>query len=391
MTRGTAAPKIMLIGFGDLGAAVLELLAREPSVGPLVVASRNTRRGELGVNLARLGAIAQGCAPGIRFIPLNLDEETAAAEAIAREAPDIILSTATRQTWWLADLLPEEHARTLRQARFGVWLPLHLTLTLKLMKAVRAADYHGITLTAPFPDVVNAVLNQIGLAPSSGVGNVDEIAAKVQFVAAQNLRAPVERVRVVLVAHHALEAFAFTGASGPLPPHFLRVYVGDEDVTGAAGGEQLLRTPYRLPAGPPRCMLTAGSAVRLIRRLAANEETSMHAPAPAGLPGGYPILASSNGIRVAPLRGLTLEQAVALNQAAHPFDGIERIEADGTVVFCPEDAEILRRTFGYDAGSLRPGEADDRARELAAKLRELARRVGVDLDRARQAMRLATA
>ena len=378
----------MLIGFGDLGAAALELLAREPSVGPIVVASRNRRRSELGVNLARLGAIAQGCAPAIRFVPLDLDQETTAAETIAREAPDVILSTATRQTWWLADLLPEEHARALRKARLGVWLPLHLTLTLKFMKAVRAADYHGITLSAPFPDVVNAVLGKAGLAPSCGVGNVDEIAAKVRYLAAQNLQAPIERLRVVIVAHHALDASAFTGASGRLPPYFLRVFLGGEDVTEAAGGEELIRAPYRLPAGPPRCNLTAGSAARLIRSLAASEETAMHAPAPAGLPGGYPVLASSNGIRVAPIHGLTLEQAVALNEASHPFDGIERIEADGTVVFCPEDSEVLRGTLGYDARSLTPREADDRAQELAAKLSEFARRLGVDLDRAREASRL---
>ena len=85
------------------------------------------------------------------------------------------------------------------------------------------------------------------------------------------------------------------------------------------------------------------------------------------------------------LLGLTLEQVVALNEASPPFDGIERIEADGSVVFCAEDSEVLRRTLGYDARSLTPGEADNRAQELAAKLREFAGRLGIDLDRAREA------
>lgn len=383
-------PRIMLIGLGDLGTTALEFLAREPALGPIVVASRNAARCELRVNLARLGAIAQGCAPCLRFVPLDLDQPGSVAETVRRERPDIILSTATRQTWWLADLLPAEYARRLRKARFGVWLPLHLTLTLKLMRALRAADYKGITLTAPFPDVVNPMLARLGLAPSSGVGNVDEIAAKVRWVAAQKLRQPVEEIQVVLVAHHALERLAFEGSAGPLPPYFLRVYLGQNDVTEAAGGEQLLQTPHPLPAGPATCFMTAGSIVRLMRALATDEVCVLHAPAPQGLPGGYPIVVRDGEIRPARIKGLSREEAIARNEASHPFDGIERIEPDGTVVFCSEDVAVLRRVLGYGAAKLKPDESDDHARELMSKLREFGRKAGVDLDRAWQAARLSS-
>ncbi|HEY6291724.1 MAG TPA: hypothetical protein VI455_09225 [Terriglobia bacterium] len=389
MTPG-AAPKILLIGLGDLGTTVLELLAREPGLGPVVAASRNAVRGELRANLARLGAIAQGYAPSIGFTPLDLDQPDAVAEAVRREHPEIILSTATRQTWWLDGLLPPKQASRLRKARFGVWLPVHLTLTLKLMQALRAADYRGITLTAPYPDVVNVALGKLGLAPTCGVGNVDEIAAKVRFAAAESLHQPVERVQAVLVAHHALHAPAFEGAPGPLPPYFLRVYLGNEDVTEAAGGEQLLRTPCRLPLGPASCFLTAGSIVRLIRALATGEQPLLHAPAPEGLPGGYPIVIRGGEIRLARIPGLSREDAIALNEASHPFDGIERVEQDGSVVFCPEDAAALRRVLGYNVQRLKPAEAEDRAQELMAKFGEFARKAGIDLDRAWRAARLSS-
>jgi len=378
----------MLVGLGDLGSAVLEFLAREPGVGPILVASRNAARGERRVNLARAGATAQGFTPSIRFTPLDLDQPGQLSALVAREQPDIILSTATRQTWWLADLLPPESAAQLRRARFGVWLPLHLGLTLKLMRELRTAGCRGISLTAPFPDVVNVVLDRIGLAPDCGVGNVEEIATKVRLMAARNLGEPIEDVRVMLVAHHALVSAAFEGTDGPLPPYFLRVFCRDQEVTEAAGGEQLLRIGYTLPPGPAINFLTAGCTVRLIRALGHDAETALHAPAPAGLAGGYPLLVSMGGIRLAPIEGLTHEQAVAINEANHSFDGIEGIESDGTVVFCQQDAEVLREALGYDAVRLRLQDADGHAGELAAKLREFARRAGVDLDRAWQAARL---
>ena len=151
-----AKPTIMLIGLGGLGSVILELLAREEGLGRIIVGSRNAARGTARCNLARLGAMAQGYAPDISFVPLDLNDKGAVAEAVStseivhRETPDIILSTATMQTWWLPDLLPPAQAAAIKGAGFGVWLPVHLTLTLKLMEALRDAAYPGVTLTAPY-------------------------------------------------------------------------------------------------------------------------------------------------------------------------------------------------------------------------------------------------
>ena len=387
MTSATP-PKLLLIGLGDLGSITLEFMAREPSLGPILVGSRNANRGERRVNLTRLGAIAQGCSPSLRFLPVDLDKPQTVIGIVRSETPDIILSTAVRQTWWLIDLLPPEHAARLRQARFGVCLPIQLSLSLKLMRALRAADYRGVTLTAPFPDVVNAVLGKIDLAPTCGVGNVDEVAAKVRWLAAERLRLPVREVKVQLVAHHALEPFVFDGGTVPLPPHYLRLYSGGRDVTADAGGEQLLRTPYHITGGPATNFLTAGSIARLIRALGSDEPCCLHAPAPRGLPGGYPVVVRRGEIKVAPMESLSLDEAIMLNEASHRWDGIEHIKEDGTVVFRAEDVAVLREELGYEVSSLAPNEADDRAHELMSRLREFARKAGVDLDLAWQAARL---
>jgi hypothetical protein len=406
----------MLIGLGGLTSVVLELLARDEVIGPIVVGSRNTARGTARCNLARMGAMAQGKAPAIRFVPLDLDRPEAVAETVRRESPDLIFSAATRQTWWLPDLLPPAAAAPLRRAGFGAWLPIHLTLTLKLMRALRAAGYRGPTLTAPFPDVVNCILARLDLAPTCGVGNLDEIVPKVRLLAAERLGAPLEEMRVLLVAHHALEPLAFRdagagghgmtaavgpgtagasgqgGSGGTIPPYFLRVVRGGdeapeawgrggEDVTETVRAPELLLSPYPLPSGPAFCFLTGGSTVRLIRALLADRETLLHAPAPGGLPGGYPVVAGRGMVRPAPIPGLTLQEAIALNERSHRFDGIERIEPDGTAVFRPEGVEAMDRALKYRCERLRPEEADDRAQELLARFREYAARHGVAVER----------
>ena len=372
-------PTLMLIGLGGLGGVLLELLAREERLGRIVVASRNTERGVARCNLARLSAVAQGYAPSISFVSLDLNNGESVAEVVHREAPEIILSTATMQTWWLPDLLPPEQAAVIKSAGFGVWLPVHMTLTLKLMQGLRDAGYQGVTLTAPFPDVINPILDRLDLAPTCGVGNIDEIVVKVRLLAAERLGAPLDGVRVLMVAHHALESAAFGEPVDDVPPYFLRIAHGEKDVTKTIGADDLLLAPYPLPTGPATHFLTAGSTVRLVRAFLSESGALLHAPAPNGLPGGYPVIASRSGVHPAPMEGITLKEAIAINEGSHRFDGIERIEPDGTAIFCAASAEILRAELAYDCDRLAPLDAEGRARELMARFREYAERHGVDL------------
>lgn len=370
----------MLVGLGDLGGVLLELLAGADVCGSIVVASRNPERGAARCNLTRLAALAQGTDCDIRFIPLDLNHVEAVAETVHRERPDVILTTATMQTWWLPDLLPPEHAAAIKTTGFGVWLPVHLNLTLKLMKALCQAQFAGMVLTAPYPDVVNCVLDRLGLAPSCGIGNVAEVVPKVRLLAARRLQVPVDRIKVWLVAHHALQPYVFGGKNtADKPPHYLRVERDGQDVTGQVEAGELLFTPYPIPPGRVIHFLTASTAVRLMRALHQDHPTLVHVPGPHGLPGGYPALASRQGLQMASIPGLSLDEAITINERSHRFDGIERIEEDGTVVFGADSVAVLKETLGYDCARLDPGEVDARAVELISRFREFADRCGVSL------------
>ncbi len=376
-------PKVLLFGLGGLGSTILELLARQEGLGPIVVASRSVEKGVARCNLVRLGAMAQGYAPAISFTGIDIRDQEAGVRLVRQVAPDLILHTATLHPWWLADLLPTGSRELLRQAGFGLWLPLHLPLTLRLMEAVHAAGYAGVTLSAPFPDVVNCVLGRLGLAPTCGVGNLAEIVPKVHHLVAGRLGLSPDEVRVWMVGHHALEGYVFGPPRTPRPPCFLRVEWAGRDVTAEVQAEDLLFSPYPLPSGPVTHFLTAGATVRLVQALFAQNEILLHAPGPHGRPGGYPVFVGNGQIRLAPIPGLTPEEAVAINERSHPFDGIERIEADGTVVFVPEAAAVLRQELGYDCPRLSPREAEERAEELRERFRCYAYSVGVDVEAAR--------
>ena len=374
-------PTILLVGLGHLGGVLLEFLAREEWLGRVVACARDETRGRARCNLARLSAAAQGLAPRIEFERTDIFDPSRFAETIDKVSPQLILGTATMLTWWLPELLPEQARSALRATRFGTWLPLHLAPTYSFMQGISASSFDGPVLTAPFPDVVNCVLGRIGLAPTAGIGNVDEIAAKIRMIAAHRLGTSLEAVQVHLVAHHALEPAAFGGDSSDVPPFFLRIHHQDVDVTESIGAEEILFQPCHLPAGPATAFFTAGSTIRLIRALFSDAKALLHAPSPAGLPGGYPVIAGAKQITPAPIPGLDLDAAIQLNERSHPFDGVQEIESDGTVVFVPEAAAAMRSELGYDCPRLPPDEALDRGRELATRFKKYAARRGVDLDR----------
>jgi hypothetical protein len=369
---------VLLIGLGGLGSVLLEFLAREPDISRIITADRDAERGVARCNLARVGALAQGFSPEIQFITLDLNQEEDVAKTIDSLNPSIILCAASMMTWWLPGVLPEEAAQCLGRIGFGAWLPLHLDLPIKLMRAVNLANYQGHVLMAPYPDVVNPVLGSIDLAPTCGVGNLDEIIPKIQLLAGNKLGVTPVQIRVHLVAHHALQAWVFGSRRDPHPPFYLRVEHEGKDVTEEVEAQTLLLSSYPIPQDHAWHFLTAASTLRLLRALLSDDERDMHVPGPSGLPGGYPAKVSRSGVNVALPPDLTLEEAIDINQRSHPFDGIERIQSDGSVIFTTETAQIMRDELGYDCSRLLVNEVTERALELIRLLSDYAAEHGVE-------------
>lgn len=373
--------RVMIVGLGDLGSVILELLLRSREQFEVIVAARNVERAALRCNLALLGAIAQGSDANLRLIELDLSKVDATAEMLRRERPDLLLTTATMATWWLPDMLPERDCRAIRRAEFGVWLPVHLAPTLQLMRAVRDAAYTGIVLNAPYPDVVNHALGKVGMAPTCGIGNVAEMVPKLEIRASRSLGVSPTQVRVRFVAHHALgkHVYAEQGASQlPVPPFLLRVECDGKDVTAMLDLHDVVVGPEPILAGRVTHWLTASSAIPLIRAFLQSNPEPHHAPGPAGLPGGYPVQVSSTGLELN-LGDISIEAAKAVNLKSHRFDGIDRVLDDGTVILAEENVQRLRSVFGQCADRIELATVQEQSADLVSRLHTYAASRGVRL------------
>ena len=382
---------VVLIGLGHLGGPLLDRLAVSARIGRVVAVSRDPDRGAARCNLSRLSAAVVGAAVDIEHRPADVLHAEQIAEIVDEVSPDLVIHTASMQTWWLLDLFPPA-AQVLKAAGLGAWLPLHLALAIRVMEGLAAAGYEGLVINAAYPDVINVVLGRMGMAPTVGVGNVDELATKVRMAVARDLSIGPHDLDVLLVAHHALQRAAFRGtdtrssagghASGDeLPPYYLRVGQKGRDLTEHADARGALLGPCPLPDGPGWGGFTAASAAALVGALLSERTWRMHAPGPAGLPGGYPIDVGAGKIAVSEIPDLTLEEAISINERSHRFDGIETIEEDGSVVFTEDSAAVMRDALGYEGKRLRPAEAAERADELSRRFNEYARQHGVDLGR----------
>jgi len=369
--------RVAVLGTGDLGGSVLRVLAQTPEVSRLYALDVNEAR--LTAEVADAVAVASYAEGSNRIEPVVVDMRNtdALATALARIQPDVVVNTATLQSWWVITQLPQPLWRRLEEeARYGPWLPMHMTLALKLMQALRIAGLGSMVVNLAFPDAVNPVLAGLGLAPTCGAGNSDLLRAGIRWAAARRRNVPVRDVAVYLLAHHFHVVYFWMELERRESlvdyPYWLRVTVRDADVTEELGAESLLVEAGRaLPRGRAIMSRTAASAAEKVRYLLRDNGGITHTPGPAGLAGGYDVQLSRSGALVALPKGVSFEQARTMMEQAQRGDGIESIRADGSVVFGRMAHETMRDVLGYDCPLLRPNDCEARADELLARLKTL--------------------
>jgi hypothetical protein len=368
--RSTDGATALVVGLGDLGGRVIDALAREAGIERLIAAGRDHER---GVAIAGQAALAAEFARGPRSVeyePCDLEDVAATAALLERADPEVIVTAASYRTWWRSpDPLP-----------YSAWLPLHLRPVRRLMEARAAAGARGRVVCLPFPDVVIPVLHGVGLAPDAGAGNVAEVAAKLAALAGAAHAVRREEVEVRLVMHHAAERVAFgtfESVGGELEASGEPPWLGEVRVRGnrlpAAEVDALFHSPYALRTGRDAQGLTAAATAALVRAMLDDTPTLCHVPGVDGMAGGYPALVDRSGIELALPDDITRAEARAVNNAAACWDGVERIEEDGTVVYTREAADARAETLGYRVEKLAPDDHDAEADELLARLDALAR------------------
>jgi hypothetical protein len=371
MARST----IMVIGIGDLGGHVLELLVRAPGSRRIITADVNEDWAYRKTNIAAFGAAQLGHYPEMEFVKVDLYNIDRTSELIAKYQPDIIYSAVSLQSWWVINTLPKEVFEKLDMARFGPWLPMHLTLIYKLMQAVKQTGLDIKVINSAFPDATHPVLDKVGLAPTIGIGNVANPVPAIRGSIAYRLARPMKDVTVFLFAQHYVSHYLPRFGTAGGAPYYLKAMVDGEDITPEVNIQEVfadIPTRFRRPGGRDGQILTASSAAAIILAVADDTGEFTHAPGPAGLPGGYPVRVDRNGGQVVLPKGLTLEQAVDINAEGQRYDGIDEIDQNGNVRYTEKSAAIIKKMLGYECKAMKLEESEAQAKELGRRFKEFA-------------------
>ncbi len=369
---------VMIIGVGDLGGWVVELLARAPGLEHkrILVASRSDT-GRKRAYSAWAGTSFFGRAPRIKFSRIDLFDIDKTGELLTKYKPKVICNCATLQPWWIVnEISPEVWSKIETGAGFGPWGPIHLTLMYKLMQAILKYEINSLVVNCCFPDFTNPVLHRAGFAPTCGIGNGDLVIPGIKAGVAKKLNIPENDVTAYLVMHHSHVAqFMIAGTSGT--PYFIKIMVRDTDITNQFDVDKLIMNGIKdwLP-GRHTHPITASSAVKTIYHLLFDTGELSFAPGPNGEVGGYPVRMSGKGVEIVLPDGITMERAKEINENAQKKDGIERIEADGTVVFTDTAYGVMKEFLDYDCKTFKIEESEERSMELLSRYDQLKKKYG---------------
>ena len=380
---GREREKIMLIGIGELGGIVLEYLCRIPGICEIVTADSNSDWGFRKTNSAIEGASYMGLYPDIKFHPVDLLNMEKTAELLKNINPCVICNGTTLQSWWVVNELPADvNAKLYRdKCALGPWSAMHLALSYKLAKAIRMSGIDTYVVNTSYPDVTNASLARVGLAPTIGIGNMDLAIPYIQKATSEILSVPMRNVRVELIAHHYHAYYWCRYGTGAEAPFHLRVYLGNEDVTAKLGDikQFIAELPKRgmRPSGRHGQFVVAGSTVKNIMAILNDTGELTHSPGPQGLEGGYPVRLSRKGAEVVLPKGMTLEQAREFNLKAQQYDGIQEVKDNGNIVVTDEAHKNLKEMLQVDCKAITLEDSYEQAMELKKKFHEFAGRYGV--------------
>ncbi len=350
---------VLIIGAGDLGERLTASLSQHPAVGRVVLAGRSAATVEA---IAGTAASASDCI--VEPAVVDASSRDSVAELLAAIRPDLVVQCASMRSPWALAGREDAAARQILGAGFALRLPFQLPIILTVMQAVSDAGYAGPIANLSYPDATGPVLRALGLAPTLGLGNAGMVVRRVQNA----LRAahPGSEPPLVRILGHHSQLPATMGAAEPDDPdQRVRVYLGEQ----GSRADELGYVGPSLASGTRLNAVTTAAAMPVLEALlpgAAARRWST--PAPAGLQGGYPVRIADGIVSLDLPPGVDEAEAVAYNARVGRGDGIERIDADGTVHFTDECQAAVASLSSELAAPLAVGDVPARAALLDAIL-----------------------
>ena len=168
--------KMLFVGLGNLGSQVFDLfLLRSTNDQQFLVAGRNIEYIRRRTAHTTYAAMQLGSTPNVDCAFMDVQNVDQTAQTISTFKPDVIFTSVTVQASSAISKLPRSLFEKLAPAQPGPWLPLTLVLVYKLMQAVKQTGLHISVLNAAASDNAHAALGKVGLAPTTGTGNLGNL------------------------------------------------------------------------------------------------------------------------------------------------------------------------------------------------------------------------
>ena len=364
---------ILIIGSaGSVGHDMIYQIAAMNNPVKVIGADVNEEKGLYEIEEALHSAHNLGNYPDFSFQKINLFDIDTTAENLKEIKPKVICNLGSLGSWWVTRLLPDDVYKEIGPV--GPWIPNHFTLAFKLMQAVKKSKIKTNVVNGAFPDLTNVILSKLGLAPTCGGGNMDLGINRVRRLIARDLKIPFKNVLVYGIGHHG--TYYTARMDGPM---WYKIIADGEDVTEKYPHKQIVKMYQKFGYGKSiqyqsaliDQFRTSSSFLKHCLAIYNNTgEICASVAGPNGLPGAYPCKLSEKGADLV-LPGISLEEAIKINQSGARIDGIEEVKDDGTVVFCDENVEHMKKVVGYDCKELKPSDQESRQKELESGLKRL--------------------
>lgn len=365
--------KILIFGLGVLGSNVLDMLLQSQNNYEITVVGRNKEKIHERINLGDLVASNLGFNSKVSYEIIDVNDISMTADIINKVNPDIIFNATTKMSYWVPTKLPKEVFEKLYFAFTGWQVPMHLTLTYKIMQAVKASGSSARVINASYPDVTNVALDKIGLAPEVGIGNLANVVPVIQKAISIHEKIPLDKIYIRAYGHHHFSYMLPSLGSAENLPYHIEVIYENLNITKYLNFEsifKLLPTKLKRTRGLEGMIMTSASAVNVINSMASGTEEIIHAPGPNGLPGGYPIIIKEKGIEIVLPQDMSLQEIIKLNVQGQVMDGIQEIDNEGNVHYSLREMDIVKEIFGYECLVMNVKDCESWSEELHSKFTE---------------------
>ncbi len=375
-----ADKKLMILGLGGVGSYAALLAGRFPGV-KLYLGDMNEHFATHFANTVRYDVYFQNDSfryPEVTGFGIDMTDTAGVEECIENIKPDVIFNATTLFSWWHVHRLPHNLARRLYYAKpegsgLRPWAPGHGALLYNLMKAVKKCSPQTQVVNVSGPDYLHECLGKIGLAPTTGIGNVSLFEPVIKSIVAQQRNTSMAAINLTMVFHHIMCMQLFQeGSCPPELPFYLKIEEEGKDITEQfdLANDIWAKIPDHMPINNGvHQQFVAATAMQVVKNILFNLGELLHAPGPNGLPGGCPVRVDASGAKVVVPADLTEEKMKEIMYLSNYYEGFEPTLDDGTMQATPHCIQMVEETLGIDweYKTVRPEQFMEAHTEISSK------------------------